>query len=111
MDKNDKLQIRKAFDIAVEAHSQMRRKSGEPYIVHPLAAAQILADMRIDPTIVTATLLHDVPEDTAVTLENIEKNFDIGGLCGLFSGGRMFGFGAKRRRSGCGGRIGDEKSG
>lgn len=67
--------IKLAYDFAANAHRGQTRKSGEPYIVHPLAAAQILADMRIDPTIVTATLLHDVPEDTTVTLETIEKNF------------------------------------
>ena len=43
--------------------------------MHPLAAAQILADIRIDPIIVTATLLHDVPEDTPVTIEQVEENF------------------------------------
>ncbi len=74
--------IRLAYDFAAHAHKGQLRKSGEPYIVHPLAAAQILADMRIDPVIVTATLLHDVPEDTAVTIEEIEKNFgsDIASL-------------------------------
>jgi GTP pyrophosphokinase len=74
--------VRLAYDFAANAHRGQTRKSGEPYIIHPLAAAQILADMRIDPIIVTATLLHDVPEDTAVTLEDIEKNFgsEIAGL-------------------------------
>ncbi len=74
--------IRMAYDFADSAHSGQVRKSGEPYITHPLAAAHILADMRIDPTIIIATLLHDVPEDTTVTLEEIEKNFgsEIGGM-------------------------------
>lgn len=74
--------LRLAYDFAANAHKGQTRKSGEPYITHPLAAAQILADMRIDPTIVTATLLHDVPEDTEVTLEQIEQNFgsEIAGL-------------------------------
>lgn len=74
--------IQLAYDFAAEAHSGQFRKSGEPYIRHPLAAAHILADMRIDPVIITATLLHDVPEDTHVTLEEIEKNFgsEIAGL-------------------------------
>ncbi len=67
--------IRLAYEFAAKAHEGQFRKSGEPYIVHPLAAAHILANMRIDPVIVIATLLHDVPEDTAVTLEEIEKNF------------------------------------
>ena len=67
--------VRLAFEFAAKAHDGQFRKSGEPYIVHPLAAAHILAHMRIDPTIIIATLLHDVPEDTHVTLEEIEKNF------------------------------------
>ena len=71
----DQEMIQLAYDFAAEAHRGQLRKTGEPYIVHPLAAAHILADMRIDPVIVTATLLHDVPEDTAVTLEEVEKNF------------------------------------
>lgn len=74
--------IRLAFDFAAKAHEGQTRKSGEPYIIHPLAAAHILAKRRIDPIIIVATLLHDVPEDTEVTLEDIEKNFgsEIAGL-------------------------------
>ncbi|MBP7992062.1 MAG: bifunctional (p)ppGpp synthetase/guanosine-3',5'-bis(diphosphate) 3'-pyrophosphohydrolase [Candidatus Magasanikbacteria bacterium] len=74
--------VRLAFDFANEAHSGQTRKSGEPYIIHPLSAAHYLADSKIDPTIVAAALLHDVPEDTTVTLEDIEKNFgaDIAGM-------------------------------
>lgn len=74
--------IRLAYDYADEAHAGQTRKSGEPYIIHPLAAAYMLAEMRIDPVIVTATLLHDVPEDTDRTLEDIEENFgsEIRGL-------------------------------
>jgi GTP diphosphokinase / guanosine-3',5'-bis(diphosphate) 3'-diphosphatase len=64
-----------AYDFAAKAHKGQKRKSGEPYIIHPLQAAHILADMRIDPIIVTATILHDVPEDTSVTLEEIGENF------------------------------------
>jgi len=67
--------IRLAYDFAANAHKGQVRKSGEPYIEHPLAAANILADMRIDPIILCATLLHDVPEDTEVTLEEVKKNF------------------------------------
>ncbi|MCB9799018.1 bifunctional (p)ppGpp synthetase/guanosine-3',5'-bis(diphosphate) 3'-pyrophosphohydrolase [Candidatus Nomurabacteria bacterium] len=74
--------IQLAYDFAKNAHEGQFRKSGEPYIVHPLAAAHILADMRIDPVIIMACLLHDVPEDTDVTIEEIEKNFgsEIAGL-------------------------------
>ena len=67
--------IRLAYEFADSAHQGQKRKSGEPYIIHPLATAHILADLRIDPAIVIAALLHDVPEDTKVTLEEIEKNF------------------------------------
>jgi len=67
--------IRLTYDFAKQAHEGQFRKSGEPYIIHPLAAAHILADMRIDPVIIMATLLHDVPEDTSVTLDDIAKNF------------------------------------
>src|SRR3989344_6100489 len=67
--------IRLAYDFAEKAHDGQTRKSGEPYIVHPLSTAHILANMRIDPVIVIAALLHDVPEDTEITLEELEKNF------------------------------------
>ncbi|MBI2437021.1 MAG: bifunctional (p)ppGpp synthetase/guanosine-3',5'-bis(diphosphate) 3'-pyrophosphohydrolase [Candidatus Magasanikbacteria bacterium] len=73
--KADLDMIRLAYDFADDAHQGQVRKTGEPYIIHPLAAAHILADMQIDPVIVMATLLHDVPEDTRKTLEDIEKNF------------------------------------
>lgn len=68
-------QVELAYEVASEAHKDQMRVSGEPYIVHPLSAAYILASLRIDATIVAATILHDVPEDTAVTLEEIEKIF------------------------------------
>ncbi len=74
-EKADLDMVKLAFDFAKNAHEGQIRKSGEPYIEHPLAAAHILANMRIDPIIIVATLLHDVPEDTDITLEEIEKNF------------------------------------
>lgn len=64
-----------AYEVAERAHAGQTRKSGEPYIVHPLATAYILANMRIEVNIIAAALLHDVPEDTPVTIEDIEKNF------------------------------------
>ena len=67
--------IRLVYDYAKEAHEGQFRKSGEPYIIHPLAAAYILANMSIDPVIIMATLLHDVPEDTDRTLKDLEENF------------------------------------
>lgn len=67
--------IRLAFDFAASAHKGQTRASGEPYIFHSLATAQTLAELRLDVPIIIAGLLHDVPEDTAVTLADIEKNF------------------------------------
>lgn len=67
--------VTKAYNLAEEAHKDQRRVSGEPYILHPLAVAQILADMKIDTTTITASLLHDVVEDTSYTLEDIKKMF------------------------------------
>ncbi len=67
--------MRLAFDFASEAHAGQARASGEPYIIHPLATAQKLAEMRLDFTTIMAGILHDVPEDTKSTLKDIEKNF------------------------------------
>ena len=68
--------IRKAFDVAVEAHKDMRRKSGEPYIYHPIAVAKICAEeMGLGATAVICALLHDTVEDTYITLEDIEELF------------------------------------
>ena len=67
--------VTKAYNLAEEAHKDQRRVSGEPYILHPLVVAQILADMKIDTTTITASLLHDVVEDTSYTLEDIKKMF------------------------------------
>ncbi|MEX1383741.1 bifunctional (p)ppGpp synthetase/guanosine-3',5'-bis(diphosphate) 3'-pyrophosphohydrolase [Lutibacter sp.] len=72
----DKKEIRKAFDIALEAHSSQRRKTGEPYIFHPIAVAKIVAyEIGLDTTSIVAALLHDVVEDTDYTLEDIERLF------------------------------------
>ncbi|MFT4522888.1 MAG: guanosine-3',5'-bis(diphosphate) 3'-pyrophosphohydrolase [Bacteroidia bacterium] len=68
--------IRKAFDMAVSAHKEMRRKSGEPYIYHPIAVARIAAEeIGLGTTSIVCALLHDVVEDTEITLEIIEKEF------------------------------------
>ena len=75
-DKADKKNIRKAFDIAVEAHKEMRRQSGEPYIYHPLAVAHIAAkEIGLGATSIICALLHDVVEDTDYSLKDIEKIF------------------------------------
>ena len=73
---DDKKLIRKAFDTAVDAHSDQRRKSGEAYIFHPIAVAKIVAsEIGLDATCIAAALLHDVVEDTKYTLEDIEEMF------------------------------------
>ena len=76
LEKGDKLLIRKAFDISLEAHKNMRRKSGEPYIYHPIAVAHICAaEIGLGTTSVVCALLHDVVEDTDLTLEDIRGLF------------------------------------
>lgn len=73
---DDKKQIRKAFDVALEAHKDMRRKSGEPYIYHPIAVARIVAEeIGLGTTAIIAALLHDTVEDTDMTLEDVEHLF------------------------------------
>ncbi|HRP39208.1 MAG: RelA/SpoT family protein [Chitinophagales bacterium] len=73
----DRKHIRQAFELALDAHKEMRRKSGEPYILHPIAVAQIASEeMGLDATSVVCALLHDVVEDTDVTLEEIERSFN-----------------------------------
>ena len=67
--------IEKAYQTAAEAHKDQRRKSGEPYIIHPLCVAIILADLEMDKETIAAGLLHDVVEDTICTKEEIEKEF------------------------------------
>lgn len=72
----DKRRIRKAFDVALEAHKDMRRKSGEPYIYHPIAVARICAEeIGLDTTSIVCALLHDTVEDTYITLEDIGNLF------------------------------------
>ena len=71
---NDKKQIRTAFDIAVDAHRNQRRKTGEAYIFHPLAVARIVAnEIGLDSISIAAALLHDVVEDTKYTIEEIKN--------------------------------------
>ena len=67
--------VERAYDLAVEAHAGQVRASGEPYVTHPIASAQILADLGIDPVADTAALLHDVPEDTEYSLADVEDRF------------------------------------
>jgi GTP pyrophosphokinase len=64
-----------AYEFAKKAHGDQTRKSGEPYFTHPLATALILSQIQAESNIIIAALLHDVPEDTEVTIEELEKNF------------------------------------
>ena len=74
--KEDTKIIRKSFNVAVKAHQNMRRKSGEPYIFHPLAVARICAEeIGLGPTSIVCAFLHDTVEDTTLTLDDIEKLF------------------------------------
>ncbi len=73
---DDKKLIRLAFDTAVDAHKEQRRKSGEPYILHPIAVAKIVASqIGLDAVSIAAALLHDVVEDTDYTVEDMERLF------------------------------------
>lgn len=74
---DDKKLIRKAFDFAVDAHQDQRRKSGEAYIFHPIAVAKIVAgEIGLGATSIAAALMHDVVEDTDITIQEIEKEFN-----------------------------------
>ncbi len=76
MRKGDRKLIRAAFEMAVEAHKEMRRKSGEPYIYHPIAVAQIVAEeIGLGTTSIICALLHDTVEDTDITLQDVEREF------------------------------------
>lgn len=76
LEKGDKEMIRKAFEVAVESHKEMRRKSGEPYIYHPIAVAHICAEeIGLGATAIVCALLHDTVEDTDLTLEDIRGLF------------------------------------
>ena len=77
LSEDDKKIIRKAFDVAVDAHKDQRRKSGEAYIFHPIAVAKIVAsEIGLGATSIAAALMHDVVEDTDITVEDIEKMFN-----------------------------------
>ncbi len=67
--------VKKAYDYSLKHHDGQTRASGEPYLVHPLEVALVLAEMKMDPVAVAAGLLHDSVEDTSVTIEDIQKEF------------------------------------
>ena len=76
MPEEDVAFVQKALDYSVEAHKEQSRKSGEPYIIHPIQVAGILAGLKLDAVTVACGFLHDVVEDTDVTLEEIERHFN-----------------------------------
>lgn len=77
LSEDDKKLIRKAFDVAVDAHKDQRRKSGEAYIFHPIAVAKIVAsEIGLGATSIASALMHDVVEDTDITVEDIERMFN-----------------------------------
>lgn len=73
--RDDLAPLERAFRFASEKHKLQTRDSGDPYMVHPLMVAHLLADMRMDQVSLETGLLHDVVEDTSVTVEDVRKNF------------------------------------
>ena len=71
----DLSQIEKAYKMAFEAHKDQKRRSGEPYIIHPVSVAIILAELELDKESIIAGILHDIVEDTEVTLEQVRNEF------------------------------------
>src|SRR5690242_822466 len=67
--------INKAYEYSLRHHAGQTRASGEPYLVHPLEVAMLLAEMKLDPVAIAAGLLHDSVEDTSVTIQDIEREF------------------------------------
>ena len=70
-------EVRRAAEFATRVHAGQSRSSGEPYVYHPLAAARILAEMRMDPTTLMAAILHDVIEDTSVSKRILQEQFGL----------------------------------
>ena len=73
--KDDITPIEKAYAYAARYHAGQLRASGEPYLMHPLAVAKILADMRMDVVSIVTGLLHDIVEDTTVSAADVQKEF------------------------------------
>lgn len=72
----DKDMVKRAYDLACDAHKEQKRESGEPYVTHPVDVASILAEMGMDTSTIVAGLLHDVIEDTEYTYEDIKNSFN-----------------------------------
>src|SRR6266481_3253815 len=83
--ESEKELIKRAFELAEKSHAGQKRFSGAEYFEHPVAAALILAKIFPDAVTIAATLLHDVPEDTKTTIEEIRKEFG-GEICNLVDG-------------------------
>ena len=75
--RGDTTMIEHAYDIAREAHREQVRRSGEPYITHPVGVALVLADLGLDDVTIAAALLHDAVEDTTVTKDDIERELGL----------------------------------
>ncbi len=75
LEEDDLALVRRAFYYAADAHRSQSRRSGEPYLVHPVATAEILADYHLEATAIAAALLHDILEDTEVTPEQLRQSF------------------------------------
>ena len=67
--------LNKAYNFAMEAHQNQKREEGVPYIIHPVAVAKILTELKLDSATITTGLLHDTIEDTNVTYETVKKEF------------------------------------
>ena len=76
LSEDDEAMLAKAFRFASEAHEGQCRKSGEPFVAHPVEVAIILADLRMDVETLCAALLHDTVEDTSVTRDQVEAEFN-----------------------------------
>ena len=75
--------VSKAYNFALEAHQNQKREEGVPYIIHPVAVAKILTDLKLDSATITTGLLHDTIEDTNVTYDSVKKEFGEGILVNL----------------------------
>ena len=69
--------IKAAYEFAAKAHEKQKRESGDPYIYHPLAVANILAELKLDGPTITTALLHDTIEDTLTTYDEVKKNLEM----------------------------------
>ena len=71
----DPITLTKAFNFALDAHKHQKRDAGEPYIIHPVAVADILTELKLDSATITTGLLHDTIEDTGATYDSVKKEF------------------------------------